>query len=196
MKRAEEAETWQEAIQAFNRAEHAQRERDRSNGMIFSLDDPIERTYVESHCDSTKTTPERIVIRQISKELLITALETLPQKQQKRIVRYFWGSHNYSEVARREGVTESSVRRSIGFGLARMHKELRDSGITAGDFTEYHPTRYRGHFRKKKETTDRQTEAASFINIYGVPEKSNDFLGEESTTECTSDDFAKSLRGI
>lgn len=165
MKDINSAETWQNVLKEFDRAEHAQQERDRSNGMTFSLDDPFVIRYIESHCDNAKSTPEHIVIRKIYGKVLKDSLKTLSPEQQRRINKYFWENMSYSEIAEIEGVDESAVRRSIGRALVRLRKTLCNTGISPSDFTEHSVTRYIKHTHRKIADWDTQVRTYRVIKF-------------------------------
>ena len=91
--------------------------------------------------------------------------EQLLGKQAVRIYRYFFCEENYSQIARSEGVDESTVRRSIERGLIQLRKKLFGTGISTDDFAIRSHTRYVKHFHPKKEAADRQSQTSSFINM-------------------------------
>lgn len=171
---------WRALEKEFDKAEHAQRERDRSNGLVYSLDNERIRSYLESQCIAYDVDPCRIFIRMESHRLLYEALRSLPGKQAVRIYRCFWERKSCSEIARLEGVDESAVRRSIERGLRQLKKKLTGTGVTANDFAERSPIRYVKHFHPKKENTDRQKNSTPLINLTGAPEKSKTFWGKEA----------------
>lgn len=177
---AESATIWRALVKEFDKAEHAQKERDRRNGLVFSLDDERLRDYLESRCMAYDVDPFRIFIRMESYRILYDALNGLLGKQAVRIYRHFFCEENYSQIARSEGVDESAVRRSIERGLIQLRKKLFGTGISTGDFAIRSPTRYVKHFHPKKEAADRQSPTSSLISIYGAPEKLKAFGGKEA----------------
>lgn len=159
------ATTWQEAIQAFDRAEHAQAERDRSNGLFYSLDDETIRDRLESHCMDARQTPYRALVRREARRILREGMDELSASQRQRIYLHFWEGESYCEIARAEGVDESAVRRSIQRGLAQLKKHLSGTGITTADFALRVPTHYVKHTRRKKTETIRQPNPTSIIEF-------------------------------
>lgn len=65
-------------------------------------------------------TPEEILMRKLEKEQLDRALEHLPDIQSRRIRAYYIERINMPEIARREGVSTSTVSRSIHNGLINL----------------------------------------------------------------------------
>ncbi len=163
--KTQKAKTWKEAMEEIDRAEHALEERDRSNGLVYSLDDENIRDFLENQCADCHKNPHRVLVKKEAYRILYEALGTLPDSQKHRIYRRFWERKSYSEIARLEGVDESAVRRSTQRGLRQLKKKLTCTGVTANDFAERVPTRYVKHFHPKKENTDRQNGKASLINI-------------------------------
>lgn len=106
--------TWQEAMEEFDHAEKAQRGRDKSNGLRYSLDDEEIRDYLESQCATCHQNPSSVLIKKEAHRMLYEALSSLSTTQKHRIFLHFWEQKSYSEIARLEGVDESAVRRSIG----------------------------------------------------------------------------------
>lgn len=158
-------ETWQEAIKKLDRAEHALRELDRSNGLAYSLDDETRRSFLEHQCESSHSSPERAVIKAMAQQTLYQALDSLSPLQRQRIYRHFWEQESFSEIARQEGVDESAVRHCIQRGLLQLKKKLKGTGIAANDFAVHTPIRYVKHRRPKKPTADRQKTTPSLINL-------------------------------
>lgn len=58
---------YQEVIKEFERAERAQKERERSNGVMYVLDDPEMRDYVENYYEGSLCNPEKECIRKEAK---------------------------------------------------------------------------------------------------------------------------------
>ena len=151
-----ESTNWREAMQESKRAEHARRERDRSNGVCFSLDDERYRDRVELRCVRVDDSPERIAICEQSKETLYAMLERLTETQQRRIYLRFWERMGYCAIANGEGMDESAVRRCIEKALAKLKKLLSDMCISQEDFAKPPMTVYIKHRRKKKTQLDTQ----------------------------------------
>lgn len=163
--KTQETKTWKEVVEKFDRAEHALEERDRSNGLVYSLDDENIRDFLENQCVDCHKNPHRVFVKKEAYRILYEALKALSDSQRCRMHLRFWEQKSYSEIARLEGVDESAVRRSIERGLRQLKKKLTGTGVTANDFAERSPTRYVKHFHPKKENTDRQKAEASIIKF-------------------------------
>lgn len=163
--KTQEAKNWREAIKEFDKAEHAQRERDRSNGLVYSLDDEEIRDYLEHQCAECHLNPHRVLVRKEAVRTLYHLMNELSPAQKGRIQLHFWEQKSYSEIARLEGVDESAVRHSIQRGLKQLKKGLIGTGVSENDFAEHLPTRYVKHFHSKKEGPDRQSNPLSLITI-------------------------------
>lgn len=115
--KTQEAKTWQEVVEDFDRAEHALEERNRSNGLAYSLDDEKIRDFLENQCVDCHKNLHRVFVKKEAYRILYEALKALSDSQKRRIYRRFWERKSCSEIARLEGVDESAVRRSIERGL-------------------------------------------------------------------------------
>ena len=67
IKKKSETLDYQEVIKEFERAERAQKERERSNGVMYVLDDPEMRDYVENYYEGSLCNPEKECIRKEAK---------------------------------------------------------------------------------------------------------------------------------
>lgn len=107
------------ALEDFRRADEAMKKRRKRNHDQYSLDadDGIEvNTLVKM------PTIEEQVEQRWLKEMIYTGLSSLPEKQAKRIYAYYLLGMSKSEIARSEGIAESSVRRSIELGIIKLKK--------------------------------------------------------------------------
>lgn len=150
----------------FDRVEHAQEERDKSNGVTESFDGCLNRDKLEMKCVNPHYSPVKILERKEARRILYEALSSLSETQRNRIYLYFWEQKSYSKIARLEGVDESAVRRSIARGLLQLRKSFIGTSISGNDFTEHSQTRYVKHIHPKKQTADRQNESDLLIHIY------------------------------
>lgn len=64
--------------------------------------------------------PEEILMRKIGKEQLRKALESLPPVQSRRIYAHYMLGMKKREIARKEGVSPSSISSSIRTGLKNL----------------------------------------------------------------------------
>ncbi|KJS20001.1 MAG: RNA polymerase sigma24 factor [Clostridiaceae bacterium BRH_c20a] len=112
-----------ELFKQFCRKEHADFERRRVHKAYYSLDanDGIERDIV-----LLVLSPEEIYERKMSNMELYAAINSLPEKQAKRIYAHFFLQMNKAEIASIEGVSKTSVTHSIEQGLKRIEKFLKN----------------------------------------------------------------------
>ena len=106
------------------RYEKAYQRRTYYNKAHYSLDaeDGIESEAIVCHNDS----PERVFDLMERHCSLCRALNSLPEIQGRRIEEHYILGISISEIARREGVGERNVRKSISRGLEGMKKFLRN----------------------------------------------------------------------
>lgn len=111
-----------ELIKQIERKEHADYERIRVNKAYYSLDadDGIERGIV-----LLVLSPEEIYERKLSKQELYAAINSLPEKQAKRIYAHFFLGMSKAKIARIEGVNKCQVSRSIEKALKNIEKFLK-----------------------------------------------------------------------
>lgn len=112
-----------ELIKQIDRKEHADYERRRVHNAFYSLDanDGIERDIV-----LLVLSPEEIYERKMSNQELYTVINSLPEKQAKRIYAHFFLDMNKAEIARIEGVSKAAVTHSIEQGLKHIEKFLKN----------------------------------------------------------------------
>ena len=70
----------------------------------------------EAHIDSA----EKVFFRKEAKKALVQALRGLSDSARRRLLLHFVDERSYSEIARRDGVTEGAVRGQIKFALHIM----------------------------------------------------------------------------
>lgn len=92
----------------------------------FSLDrnDGIEKSILY-----VSRSPEEIYERKLTREQLHAAMETLTEKQAKRIYAHFFLGLSKADIARNEGVERSQITRSIDQGLRRIERYLKASNF-------------------------------------------------------------------
>ena len=112
-----------ELLKLLNRKDHADYERCRAHKAYYSLDanNGIERDFT-----LLVLSPEEIYQRKLSNQELYAAINSLPEKQAKRIYAYFFLGMSKAEIASIEGVDHSSVRESIERGLRGIEKFLKN----------------------------------------------------------------------
>ncbi len=111
-----------ELIKQLDRKEHADYERIRVNKAYYSLDagDGIEKDVI-----LLVLSPEEIYERKLSKQELYAAINSLPEKQAKRIYAHFFLGMSKAEIARIEGVNKCQVSRSIDKALKNIENFLK-----------------------------------------------------------------------
>lgn len=142
---------YREVIREFERAEHAQAERDRSNGVVLRLDIPETRSYIESFYTSDVGNPEKEYFKKLSSELLTNALAQLSKDQYRRIMKYHFDGKSKVQIAKEENVDESAVRRSLERDYETLRGLLTGTELSKQDFEKPVPTRYLKHRREKKK---------------------------------------------
>ena len=111
-----------ELIKQIEQKEHADYERVRVHKAYYSLDagDGIEKDII-----LLVLSPEEIYVRKLSKQELYAAINSLPEKQAKRIYAHFFLGMSKAEIARIEGVNKCQVSRSIDKALKNIEKFLK-----------------------------------------------------------------------
>lgn len=112
-----------ELFKQLGRREHADFERRRVHNAFYSLDanDGIERDIV-----LLVLSPEEIYERKMSNQELYAVINSLPEKQAKRIYAHFFLNMSKAEIARIEDVSKAAVTHSIEQGLKRIEKFLKN----------------------------------------------------------------------
>ncbi len=113
-----------ELLRQFSRKDHADFQRRRVYKAYYSIDanDGIEREVV-----LLVLSPEEIYERKMSKLELYAAINSLPEKQAKRIYAHFFLDMSKAKIARIEGVSKSAVTHSIEQGLKSIEKFLKNN---------------------------------------------------------------------
>lgn len=111
-----------ELIKQIEQKEHADYERVRVHKAYYSLDagDGIEKDII-----LLVLSPEEIYERKLSKQELYAAINSLPEKQAKRIYAHFFLGMSKAEIARIEGVNKCQVSRSIDKALKNIENFLK-----------------------------------------------------------------------
>lgn len=111
-----------ELLKLLKRKDHADREYRRFHRAYYSLDadDGIEKDII-----LLVLSPEEIYERKLNNQELYAAINSLPEKQAKRIYAHFFLGMSKAEIARIEGVNKSTVTRSIEQALKSMENFLK-----------------------------------------------------------------------
>ena len=112
-----------ELLKLLKRKNHADYERRRAHKAYYSLDtdDGIEMDFA-----LLVLSPEEIYQRKINYKELYASINSLPDKQAKRIYAHFFLGMNKAEIARVEGVNKSTITRSIEQALKSMERFLKN----------------------------------------------------------------------
>lgn len=118
-----------ELLKLLKRKDHADREYRRFHRAYYSLDadDGIEKDII-----LLVLSPEEIYERKLSNQELYAAINSLPEKQAKRIYAHFFLGMSKAEIARIEGVNKSTVTRSIEQALKSMENFLKKNSLKGG----------------------------------------------------------------
>lgn len=81
---------------------------------------------IEAYALFATLTPEDIFAQQEQLEQLNRAIESLPEKQARRIRAHYFHGMTITEIAAIEGVHKSQITRSIGRGLAGIALYLKN----------------------------------------------------------------------
>lgn len=106
-----------EAFFSFRRADLAYQRKLYRHNANFSLD--CEDGIIADSI-STVHSPEDIYALMMTREQLLAAVTSLPDKQAKRIYAHFFLGLNISDIARLEGVHKVTVQQSIRDGLSNL----------------------------------------------------------------------------
>ena len=111
------------SLKRFELNDSAYRLRTYRHKAYYSLDrdDGIENEIV-----FISLSPQEIYERRITNNELYAAINSLPEKQAKRIYAYFFLGMSKAAIAKAEGVRESAVRESIERGLKNIEKFLKN----------------------------------------------------------------------
>jgi len=108
-----------ELLEQSCRQIRSQRRQDRRYHELFRGEDVLTATAhpIESIAD--------LVIRKDENERLLTAVEELPERQKRWLRLYYYEGCTYSSIAKKEGVSVSTVTRSTKRALVTL-KEMLD----------------------------------------------------------------------
>lgn len=109
-------------LKRFELDENAYQLRTYRHKAYYSLDrnDGIEHEIV-----FISLSPQEIYERKVTSQELYAAINSLPEKQAKRIYAHFFLGMSKAAIAKAEGIHESTVRESINGGLKNIEKFLK-----------------------------------------------------------------------
>lgn len=110
------------SLKRFKLSESADKLRTYRHKAYYSLDrnDGIEHEIV-----FISLSLQEIYERKITNQELYAAINSLPEKQAKRIYAHFFLGMSKTDIAKAEGIHESTVRESINGGLKNIEKFLK-----------------------------------------------------------------------
>ena len=112
-----------EEIKAQERAEASQKRTIRRYKAYHSLDSEI---GIELLFSSRPLSPDELLTEQFVRDQLYAAVMALPEKSAKRIYAHYYLGMSKAEIARCEGVHESTVRESIRHGVQLLSKKIKN----------------------------------------------------------------------
>lgn len=68
---------------------------------------------------------EEIVVQRTEAEKLHQAIAKLPEKQRRRLMRYYFGELTYEQIAEQDGCTAMPVKRSIDAAIKNLKKYFK-----------------------------------------------------------------------
>ena len=113
-----------EAMRQWVRAEKAYARKRRWHHAHYSLDFSDD---MENHVSPIIDSPELLSEKGMKYGLLHHAISLLPAKQARRICAHYLLGLSKAEIARKEGVTEASIKESIFRGLQALKKILNEN---------------------------------------------------------------------
>ena len=108
-----------ELLILYKRREESQKRLARKYKAYYSIDND---DGIEIHITNLVSSAEAIFIKHLEKTVLSAALQRLTVKQMRRLYSYFFLDMSYIQIARREKVNESTIRRSIQAALVQLEK--------------------------------------------------------------------------
>lgn len=111
-------------LKQFNRKDHADHERRRVHKAYYSLDAD---NGIEKDVILLVLSPEEIYERKMSNQELYAAINSLPEKQAKRLYAHFFLNMSMAQIARIERVGKSRVSHSINQALKNIEKYLKSN---------------------------------------------------------------------
>jgi len=81
---------------------------------------------VDFATDDKNKTPLNILIENLDKQLLYSAIAELPDKQAKRLYAFFFLEMNTNEIAKAESVSKQSVNDSLASAVRNLKKSLKN----------------------------------------------------------------------
>ena len=110
-----------EIIKDYNRTEDKFRKRAKQHGHIF---DVCDGEFEVHHPEFATDNLEETVLKEFEYERLRAAIRTLKPVQKERLIKYFFEDHSIRDIAVNEGVSPSTIHKSIHCALENLKKIL------------------------------------------------------------------------
>ena len=112
-----------EVFAEFAKSERSYKSRKYYHRAFYSLDagDDIEKEIL-----FVSASPHEIYERKVTQEEVYAAINSLPEKQAKRIYAHFFQNMSMTKIGRIEGVSKMAVSKSIESGLKKIEKFLKN----------------------------------------------------------------------
>ncbi|RNC62857.1 MAG: hypothetical protein AWM53_01880 [Candidatus Dichloromethanomonas elyunquensis] len=112
----------EDLLKKFRKKDHAYHERRRVHKAYYSLDAD---SGIEKNVVLLVLSPEEVHERKMSNQELYAAINSLPEKQAKRLYAHFFMDMSKAQIAKIEGVNKSRISRSINQALRNIEKFLK-----------------------------------------------------------------------
>ena len=113
-------------LEDFRRTDEALAKKRKRNKDIYSLN--VE-DGIESNISIKVETPDEIVEKKWLISELHKAIDTLPEKQARRITKHYLMGISKVEIAHTEGLSEGAIHHSIDLGLKELKKYFEKNCI-------------------------------------------------------------------
>lgn len=104
---------------------------------------------------------EKAYFRREAQKALMNAIMGLSASARRRLLLHFYLQQTYTEIARREGVTEGAVRNQMSATLAILRRALESQGISRSDFNCPSPYDYTDFYTKNGRKARAKAESAA-----------------------------------
>ena len=84
----------------------------------------LSETFLNARAVQQPEIIDEVVMKHIQNERLHQAIATLPEKQRRRLILYFFGEFTYEQIAKKEKCTLMPVKRSIDAAIKKLKQIL------------------------------------------------------------------------
>ena len=148
-----------------------QQDQDYQYGVFFHAFDVEERVCGypgNTTCDPIyavgsicRLSAEKAYFRREAQKALMNAIMRLSVSARRRLLLHFYMKQSFTEIARKEGVTEGAVRNQMSATLAILRRTLESQGISRSDFNCPSPYDYTAFYTKNGRKAHAKTESAA-----------------------------------